>query len=321
MVTRAPRSTRPSRHLLEVALGAAALGVVGVAPAEEDDVAAVERGRGVGHRRKRTGVTAGRVCRVLTPDPTRRCASVPGGDPAGRLASAPVPGVPLRAARPGPLLHRARRGLGRRSSRSTSTSPARSMLDVGGGPGYFRDAFRAGGRDVLRPRRRRRRAVRASGDIASGTVIGSGMQLPFADGSRRRLLLLQRARARPRPVADGRRDAAGHPARRPGLHQLHGLVRPVGRPRDRALALPRRPPGAPPVRRASTATSPRTSTASPCSRSPSRDGLRWARSQQHAEVRRTCCRATTRGGAAGCCRVPVVREVVTWNLVLVLRKQ
>ena len=36
-----------------------------------------------------------------------------------------------------------------------------TMLDVGGGPGFFRDAFQAAGRDVLGARRRRRRALRA----------------------------------------------------------------------------------------------------------------------------------------------------------------
>ena len=56
------------------------------------------------------------------------------------------------------------------------------MLDVGGGPGYFRDAFgRAGATyfsldaDVGE--------LAGTGTIAAGTVIGSGMQLPFADGS------------------------------------------------------------------------------------------------------------------------------------------
>ena len=57
-----------------------------------------------------------------------------------------------------------------------------TMLDVGGGPGYFRDAFtRAGARyfsldaDVGE--------LAGLGDIAPGTVVGSGLQLPFADGS------------------------------------------------------------------------------------------------------------------------------------------
>ena len=56
----------------------------------------------------------------------------------------------------------------------------KTLLDVGGGPGYFRDAFQARGLRYF--------ALDADvgelsglGEIASGTVIGSGMQLPFAD--------------------------------------------------------------------------------------------------------------------------------------------
>ena len=56
------------------------------------------------------------------------------------------------------------------------------LLDVGGGPGYFRNAFRAAGATYY--------ALDADvgelaglGEIAAGTVIGSGMDLPFADDS------------------------------------------------------------------------------------------------------------------------------------------
>jgi SAM-dependent methyltransferase len=54
------------------------------------------------------------------------------------------------------------------------------MLDVGGGPGYFRDAFTAAGAtywaldaDVGE--------LSGQGTIAAGTVIGDGMRLPFRD--------------------------------------------------------------------------------------------------------------------------------------------
>ncbi len=57
-----------------------------------------------------------------------------------------------------------------------------TVLDVGGGPGYFRDAFARAGATYF--------ALDADvgelaglGDVDSGTVIGSGMALPFADGS------------------------------------------------------------------------------------------------------------------------------------------
>jgi SAM-dependent methyltransferase len=57
-----------------------------------------------------------------------------------------------------------------------------TMLDVGGGPGYFRDAFEAAGATYL--------ALDADvgelsgqGTVAAGTVIGDGMRLPFRDDS------------------------------------------------------------------------------------------------------------------------------------------
>jgi SAM-dependent methyltransferase len=56
-----------------------------------------------------------------------------------------------------------------------------TLLDVGGGPGYFRDAFEAAGATYY--------ALDADvgelaglGEIARGTVIGSGLALPFSDG-------------------------------------------------------------------------------------------------------------------------------------------
>jgi len=55
-----------------------------------------------------------------------------------------------------------------------------TMLDVGGGPGFFRDAFEAAGAtywaldaDVGE--------LSGQGGIAAGTVIGDGMRLPFRD--------------------------------------------------------------------------------------------------------------------------------------------
>ncbi|WP_209020590.1 class I SAM-dependent methyltransferase [Nocardioides sp. 1609] len=56
------------------------------------------------------------------------------------------------------------------------------LLDVGGGPGYFRDAFTAAGARYV--------ALDADvgelsglGEMPPGTVLGSGMALPFRDGS------------------------------------------------------------------------------------------------------------------------------------------
>ena len=57
-----------------------------------------------------------------------------------------------------------------------------TVLDVGGGPGYFRDAFQAAGASYF--------SLDADvgelsglGDIAGGTVIGDGMKLPFCDAA------------------------------------------------------------------------------------------------------------------------------------------
>lgn len=56
------------------------------------------------------------------------------------------------------------------------------LLDVGGGPGYFRDAFRgAGARYVSLDTDVGELA--GLGRIPSGTVVGSGMRLPIRDGS------------------------------------------------------------------------------------------------------------------------------------------
>ena len=56
------------------------------------------------------------------------------------------------------------------------------LLDVGGGPGYFRDAFTAAGATYL-SLDSDVGELAGLGEIAPGTVIGSGMQLPFRDDS------------------------------------------------------------------------------------------------------------------------------------------
>ena len=80
-----------------------------------------------------------------------------------------------------------------------------------------------------------------------------GERLPFRRPVGRRLLLLQRRRARARALAVRRRDGPGDPARRPGRRLVHELAVALGRARDLAVALPRRLPRrreryAPPLR-------------------------------------------------------------------------
>ena len=155
-----------------------------------------------------------------------------------------------------------RRAGARRRRRARATSATRS-----GPPGrrYFALDADVGELSGLGDHRRRARSSAA------------GMQLPFARRRLRRLLLLQRPRARARPVEDGRRDGPGHQARRHRLPLLHGLVGPVGRPRDGAVALPRRPLARRGVRPQARPPSRRTCTASRCSASPCATGSRWAR--------------------------------------------
>lgn len=58
----------------------------------------------------------------------------------------------------------------------------RLLLDVGGGPGYFRRAFVEAGADYI-ALDADEDELAATGKIAPGTVIGSGLCLPFADSS------------------------------------------------------------------------------------------------------------------------------------------
>ncbi len=193
----------------------------------------------------------------------------------------------------------------------------RTVLDVGGGPGYFREAFERAGATYV--------ALDADvgelagvGEIHPRTVIGSGMRLPFRDGAVDVDLLLQRARARARPVADGARDGPGHPPGGSGVHQLHRLVRPLGWSRDRAVALRvggyarrryRRRHGHEPKNRFGESLFEVTVA----------DGLRFAREQTDAQVVAVFPRYHP-AWAYPLLRVPVVREVLTWNLMIVLRR-
>lgn len=59
----------------------------------------------------------------------------------------------------------------------------RTLLDVGGGPGYFADAFRALGAAYIGLDADAGELSLHGRDVAEGTVLGSGTALPFATGS------------------------------------------------------------------------------------------------------------------------------------------
>ncbi len=194
----------------------------------------------------------------------------------------------------------------------------RWVLDVGGGPGYFADAFRAAGA--------RYTALDADlgelsgrGEPDPGTVLGSGMQLPFADDSFGVTYSSNVLEHVPDPWLMA--DEMVRVTRPGGLvflsytlwwgpwgghetapwHYLGG---------HRAARRYARRHGHPPKNVfgeslfAATAGS----------------GLRWARSQSTADVVALVPRYLPRW-SWWVLRVPLVREVVTWNLAIVLRKR
>ena len=193
-----------------------------------------------------------------------------------------------------------------------------ALLDVGGGPGYFRDAFRrAGARyyaldsDVGE--------LSGLGAIGAGTVIGSGMQLPFRDGAVDVCYSSNVLEHVPDPwrMADEMVRVT-----RPGgtvfisytswygpwgghetapWHYLGGA---------RARRRYRRKHGHEPKNKYGESLFPVTV----------RDGLAWARTQTAAEVVAVLPRYNP-WWSHWLLRVPLLREVVTWNLVVVLRRR
>jgi len=192
-----------------------------------------------------------------------------------------------------------------------------TVLDVGGGPGYFRDAFREAGATYW--------ALDADvgelaglGDIARGTVVGDGMNLPFRDGAVDVCYssnVLEHV-SRPWDMADEmlrvtRRGGVafisytlwwgpwgGHETS--PWHYLGGR-----RARRRYL----RRHGHEPKNRYGESLFAVTV----------RDGVAWARRQQAGEVLDVIPRYNPRW-SYWMTRVPLLRELVTWNLVIVVRK-
>ncbi len=123
------------------------------------------------------------------------------------------------------------------------------VLDVGGGPGYFADAFAGAGA--------RYAAVdadagelSAAGSPGSNTVLASGLALPLADDGVDLACSSNVLEHVPDPVAMAEEMLRVTRPGGAGRHLLDDLVLAVGRSRDLAVALPRRPPRRRPVRTA-----------------------------------------------------------------------
>ncbi len=192
------------------------------------------------------------------------------------------------------------------------------VLDVGGGPGYFRDAFAAAGAtyyaldaDVGE--------LAGTGRIASGTVVGSGVALPIAD---RAVDLCYSSNVLEHVAEPWRMAEEMLRVTRPG-----GLVflsytawfGPWGGHETapwhyfggaRARRRYRRRHGHEPKNRFGESLFAVTV----------HDGLAWASSQTSADVVAAIPRYNP-WWSYGTMRVPVLREAVTWNLALVLRKR
>lgn len=210
----------------------------------------------------------------------------------------------------------ARDAVGHLSEYDTLTG--RTILDVGGGPGYFRTAFEGAGAEYY--------ALDADvgelaglGEIAPRTVIGSGMRLPFADAT---FDVCYSSNVLEHVVAPWQMADEMIRVTRPGglvfcsytvwfgpwgghetapWHYLGG---------DRARRRYRRRHGREPKNRFGESLFPVTV----------RAGLGWAGRQQDADVLDVVPRYHPRF-ARWLVRVPLLREVVTWNLVVVLRRR
>lgn len=192
------------------------------------------------------------------------------------------------------------------------------MLDVGGGPGYFREAFEGAGATYV--------ALDAdvgelagAGDIATRTVLGSGMDLPFRDGAVDVCYSSNVLEHVPDPWRMA--EEMVRVTRSGGLtfisyttwwgpwggHETSPWHYLGGRRARRRYA---RTHGHEPKNKYGESLFAVSVAA----------GLRWARAQDAAHVLHVLPRYNP-WWSRWLLRVPVVREVVTWNLVLVLRKR
>lgn len=193
-----------------------------------------------------------------------------------------------------------------------------TMLDVGGGPGYFRDAFQQAGATYF--------ALDAdvgelagAGEIAPGTVIGSGMQLPFADAS---LDLTYSSNVLEHVVDPWLMADEMLRVTKPGGTVFLSYTVWFG-PWGGHETSPWHYVGGSYARRRyrrKHGHEPKNKFGESLFKATVRDGLRWARGQVDAEIVDLTPRYNPRW-SRWLLFVPGVREVVTWNLAIVLRKK
>jgi SAM-dependent methyltransferase len=192
------------------------------------------------------------------------------------------------------------------------------LLDVGGGPGYFRDAFRAAGATYL-ALDSDVGELAGAGEIGAGTVIGSGMQLPFADDAVDVCYSSNVLEHVPEPWRMAEEMVR---VTRPGGLVFISYTTWFG-PWGGHETAPWHFLGGRRARRRYAAKhghEPKNKYGESLFAVTVADGLRWARTQRQADVVHLIPRYNP-WWTRWLLRVPVVREVVTWNLVLVLRKK
>lgn len=192
------------------------------------------------------------------------------------------------------------------------------LLDVGGGPGYFRDAFsRAGATyfaldsDVGE--------LAGAGEIAPGTVIGSGMDLPFADDSVDVCYSSNVLEHVPDPWRMAQEMVR---VTRPGGTVFLSWTLWYG-PWGGHETAPWHYLGGRYARRRYARKhghEPKNKFGESLFAVTVADGLRWAREQDAAEVVASLPRYNP-WWSHWLLRVPLVWEILTWNLVIVLRKR
>ena len=192
------------------------------------------------------------------------------------------------------------------------------LLDVGGGPGYFRDAFTAAGATYL-SLDSDVGELAGLGEIAAGTVIGSGMQLPFRDDGVDVCYSSNVLEHVPDPwqMADEMVRVT-----KPGGITFISYTVWYG-PWGGHETAPWHFLGGRRARRRYARKhghEPKNKYGESLFSVTVRDGLAWARRQDVADVVAVLPRYNP-SWSHWLLRVPVLREVVTWNLVIVVRKR